>query len=216
MTEWLHFCFSLSCIGEGNGNPLQYSCLENPMDGGAWWAAVYGVTQSWPRLKRLSSSSSSMYRARLKVIDKEWWNTPGQVEEAASHLGLKGQEEGAVSQPGGSHSSGWGLPGGGMDFSRGKQLPSSPSQADRSRGVNTLTSLPASNLLSVSPVTGPNQKESPLRWDVEGQMENIQLRSSSCFPSYYLEILKTSRFYTYTHTPEPLDYTHTHPQNYCL
>ena len=97
-----------------------------------------------------------------------------------------------------------------MDFSRGKQLPSSPSQADRSWGVNTLTSLPASNLLSVSPVTGPNQKESPLRWDVEGQMENIQLRSSSCFPSYYLEILKTSRFYTYTHTPEPLDYTHTH------
>ena len=46
-------------IGEGNGIPLQYSCLENPMDGGAWWAAVYGVTQSWTRLKRLSSSSSS-------------------------------------------------------------------------------------------------------------------------------------------------------------
>ena len=130
------------------------------------------------------------------------------MEEAGSHLGLKGQEEGAVSQPGGSHSSG--LPGGGMDFSRGKQLPSSPSQADRSWEVNTPTSLPASNLLSVSPVTGLNQKESPLRWDVEGQMENIQLRSSSCFPSYYLEILKTSRFYTYTHAPEPLDYTHTH------
>ena len=44
---------------EGNGNPLQYSCLENPMDGGAWWAAVYGVTQSQTRLKQLSSSSSS-------------------------------------------------------------------------------------------------------------------------------------------------------------
>ena len=44
---------------EGNGNPLQYSCLENPRDGGAWWAAVYGVAQSWTRLKRLSSSSSS-------------------------------------------------------------------------------------------------------------------------------------------------------------
>ena len=42
-TERLHFHFSLSCIGEGNGNPLQYSCLENPRDGGAWWAAVYGV-----------------------------------------------------------------------------------------------------------------------------------------------------------------------------
>ena len=49
---------SLSCIGEGNGNPLQYSCLENPRDGGAWWAAVYGVAQSQTRLKRLSSSSS--------------------------------------------------------------------------------------------------------------------------------------------------------------
>ena len=50
----------LSCIGEGNGNPLQCSCLENPRDGGAWWAAVYGVTQSWTRLKWLSSSSSKV------------------------------------------------------------------------------------------------------------------------------------------------------------
>ena len=50
---------SLSCIGEGNGNPFQCSCLENPRDGGAWWAAVYGVAQSRTRLKRLSSSSSS-------------------------------------------------------------------------------------------------------------------------------------------------------------
>ena len=58
-TARLHFHFSLSCIGEGNGTPLQCSCLENPRDGGAWWAAVYGVTQSWTRLKRLSSSSSS-------------------------------------------------------------------------------------------------------------------------------------------------------------
>ena len=57
-TERLHFHFSLSCSGEGNGNPLQCSCLENPRDGGAWWAAVYGVTQSWTRLKWLSSSSS--------------------------------------------------------------------------------------------------------------------------------------------------------------
>ena len=57
-TEWLHFHFSLSCIGEGNGNPLQCSCLENPRDGGAWWAAVYGVTQSRTWLKWLSSSSS--------------------------------------------------------------------------------------------------------------------------------------------------------------
>ena len=51
MTERLHFHFSLSCIGEGNGNPLQCSCLENPGDEGAWWAAVYGVAQSWTRLK---------------------------------------------------------------------------------------------------------------------------------------------------------------------
>ena len=58
-TERLHFHFSLSCIGEGNGNSLQCSCLENPRDGEAWWAAAYWVTQSWTRLKRLSSSSSS-------------------------------------------------------------------------------------------------------------------------------------------------------------
>ena len=57
-TERLHFHFSLSCIGEGNGNPLQCSCLENLRDGGAWWVAVYGVAQSRTRLKWLSSSSS--------------------------------------------------------------------------------------------------------------------------------------------------------------
>ena len=61
MTERLHFHFSLSCIGEGNGNPLQCSRLETPRDGGAWWAAVYGVAQSRTRLKQLSSSSSSLY-----------------------------------------------------------------------------------------------------------------------------------------------------------
>ena len=59
-TERLHFHFSLSCIGEGNGNPLQCSCLENSRDRGAWWAAVHGVAQSWTRLKWLSSSSSSI------------------------------------------------------------------------------------------------------------------------------------------------------------
>ena len=59
-TERLPFHFSLSCIGEGNGNPLQCSCLENPRDGGAWWAAVYGVAQSRTRLKWLSSSSYSL------------------------------------------------------------------------------------------------------------------------------------------------------------
>ena len=58
-TERLHFHFSLWCIGEGNGNPLQYSCLENPRDGGAWWATIYGVAQSQTRLKWLRSSRSS-------------------------------------------------------------------------------------------------------------------------------------------------------------
>ena len=52
-------------LGEGNGNPLQYSCLENPMDGGAWWAAIYGVAQSRTRLKRLSSSNSSSVLCRV-------------------------------------------------------------------------------------------------------------------------------------------------------
>ena len=60
-TDQLHFHFSLSCIGEGNGNPVQCSCLENPRDGGTWWAAIYGVTQSWTRLKWLSSRSSSIH-----------------------------------------------------------------------------------------------------------------------------------------------------------
>ena len=69
--DWrLHFHFSLSCIGEGNGNPLQCFCLENPRDKGAWWAAVYGVTQSRTRLKWLSSSSSSsiLYEMRETMI----------------------------------------------------------------------------------------------------------------------------------------------------
>ena len=69
MTERLHFHFSLSCIGGGNGNPLQCSRLENPRDGGAWWAAVYGVAQSRTRLKRLSSSSSSSWALGLQP---EW------------------------------------------------------------------------------------------------------------------------------------------------
>ena len=45
-----------ACIGEGNGNPLQYSCLKNPRDEGAWWVAIYGVAQSWTQLKRFGSS----------------------------------------------------------------------------------------------------------------------------------------------------------------
>ena len=66
-TERLHFHFSLSWIGEGNGSPLQCSCLENPRDGRAWWAAVYGVAQSWTQLKRLSSSNSSSVYMGLRV-----------------------------------------------------------------------------------------------------------------------------------------------------
>ena len=83
-TEWLPFPFSLSCIGEGNGNPLQCSCLENPRDRGAWWTAIYGVAQSQTRLKQLSSSSSSdamrpsvgkkkKKKQRQKTAPTAWW-----------------------------------------------------------------------------------------------------------------------------------------------
>ena len=78
MTEWLHFHSSLSSIGEGHGNPLQCYCLENPRDGGAWWAAVYGVTRSRTQLKRLSSSSSSsqtLSRLQLATVYRSWTAT---------------------------------------------------------------------------------------------------------------------------------------------
>ena len=79
-TEWLHFHFSLSRIGEGNGNPLQCSCLENPRDGGAWWAAIYGVEQSRTWLKRLTSSSrgpewakaTKMFSTLIKKAEVSW------------------------------------------------------------------------------------------------------------------------------------------------
>ena len=67
-TERLHFHFSLSCIGEGNGNPLQCSSLENPRDGRAWWAAVYGVAQSRTQLTRFSSSSSNALKTKLPNV----------------------------------------------------------------------------------------------------------------------------------------------------
>ena len=67
-TEWLHFHLSLSCIGGGDGNPLQCSCLENPRDRGAWLAAIYGVTQSWTRLKWLSSSSSRTFNSLFDCV----------------------------------------------------------------------------------------------------------------------------------------------------
>ena len=68
-TQWLHFHFSLSCIGEGNGNPLQRSCLENPRVGEACWAAVYGVAQSRTQLKRLSSGDA------VRNYSRCGWNT---------------------------------------------------------------------------------------------------------------------------------------------
>ena len=85
MNEQLYFHFSLSCIGEGNGHPLQCSCLENPRDGGARWAAVYGVAQSRTRLKRLSSSSSSELSLTLSTLSAD-----GQVAFLSCRLfGLK-------------------------------------------------------------------------------------------------------------------------------
>ena len=71
---WLHFHFSLSCIGEGNGNPLQCSCLENPKDWGAWWASISGVAQSRTRLKRLSSSSRGYWKDAIFFPNPSSWN----------------------------------------------------------------------------------------------------------------------------------------------
>ena len=79
-TERLPFHFSLSCTGEGNGNPLQRSCLENPRDWGACWASIYGVAQSWTWLKRLSSSSSSMQSIN---------STPGYISEKNKNTNLE-------------------------------------------------------------------------------------------------------------------------------
>ena len=91
-TGRFHFHFSLSRIGEGNGNRLQCSCLENPRDGGAWWAAVYGVAQSQTRLKRLSSSSSrQVYKGFLRGSDGK---------ESACNAGDQGSIPGLVSSPG--------------------------------------------------------------------------------------------------------------------
>ena len=68
MTERPHFHFSLSCFGEGNSNPLQYSCLENPRDGGAWWTAVYEVAQSRKRLQWLSISDLPAKRPKDDLL----------------------------------------------------------------------------------------------------------------------------------------------------
>ena len=74
-SERLHFHFSLSCTGEGNGNPLQCSCLENPRDGGAWWAAISGVAQNWTRLKRLSSSHKYIMVSQIFFCASGSWHT---------------------------------------------------------------------------------------------------------------------------------------------
>ena len=76
-TERLPFHFSLSCIGGGNGNPLQCSCLENPRDRGAWWAAICGFAQSRTRLKRLSSSSSSSVHMSVPISQYISLSSPG-------------------------------------------------------------------------------------------------------------------------------------------
>ena len=79
-TERLHFHFSLSCIGKGNGNPLQCSCLENPRDGGAWWAAVYAVAQTQTRLKWFSSYivhfylSAMIIKRKYSCVTQIWYN----------------------------------------------------------------------------------------------------------------------------------------------
>ena len=73
MTEHLHFHFSLSCIGEGDGNPLQCSCLENPRDGGAWWAAVYGVTHSQTGLMRLGIATFEIALAGSQSTPHTVW-----------------------------------------------------------------------------------------------------------------------------------------------
>ena len=80
-TERLLFHFSLSCIGEGNGNPLQCSCLENPRDSGVWWAAIYGVAQSQTRLKRLSSSNISTPQGELVGKSSPYRCLPGPAQK---------------------------------------------------------------------------------------------------------------------------------------
>ena len=98
MTERFHFHFSLSCIGGGNGNPLQCSCLENPRDGGAWWAAVSGVAQGQTWLNWLSSSSSTpICRYSLGFL-------AGLVsKEFACNVGDLGSIPGLGRSPGGGH-----------------------------------------------------------------------------------------------------------------
>ena len=99
MTERLHFHFSLSCIEEGHGNPLQCSCLENPRDRGTWWAAVYGITQRRTRLKQLSSSSSSMESRKMILMNlfaEQQWRCK-HIEQTYGHCqGLEKERVGRM------------------------------------------------------------------------------------------------------------------------
>ena len=88
-TGRLHFHFSLSCIGEGNGNPLQCSCLENLRDEGTWWAAIYGVAQSWTWLTRLSSSSSNVDVFWSRGYEQEELNSAGFLLNADSYYSVQ-------------------------------------------------------------------------------------------------------------------------------
>ena len=81
-TERLHFHFLLLCVVEGNGNPLQCSCLENPRDGGAWWAAIYGVAQSRTQLKQLSSSRRRQWHPTPVLL-------PGESQGRRSLVGCR-------------------------------------------------------------------------------------------------------------------------------
>ena len=87
-TDWLHFYFSLSYIGEGNGNPLQCSCLDNPRDGGACWAAVYGVTQSQTQLKQLSSSRGNSLEVNADKLSNVFMSVKYNVGRLYSFIGL--------------------------------------------------------------------------------------------------------------------------------
>ena len=107
--EQFHFHFSLSCIGEGNGGPLQCSCLENPRDRGAWWAAVYGVAQSRTRPKRLSRPSGSAVKT-LRAMQEMQGRSLGQedpLEEGmATHLSIFARRILWTEEPGGLQSTG--------------------------------------------------------------------------------------------------------------
>ena len=110
--KWAHL---RALLREGNGTPLQYSCLENPKDGGAWWAAVHGVAKSRARLKRLSSSSSSSIQVAqmvksLPAIQKTWDQSLGQEDplekEMATHSSILAWKIPRMEEPGGLQSIG--------------------------------------------------------------------------------------------------------------